>query len=161
MPKIISILLVSLLSLTMLGCSDTKISANAESVTQANTNAPASTANSKIKITVNGQTLIATLENNAAAKALLAKMPLTLPMQNLYDREMAYRFGANYLPTENLRSDNYQIGDIVYWPPRGSLVILYAQNGEQFTRQHLGHIDSGTEIFQNVGNTNVTWELLP
>lgn len=161
MSRITSIMLVSLLSLTILGCSGKQITANAEPNVPSKTNAVTTAAHSKIKIIVNGKILIATLENNAASKALLEKLPMTLPMLNLYDREMAYRFGADFLPTENLRSDNYQVGDIVYWPPRGSLVILYAQNGEQFTRQHLGHIDNGVEFLQNVGNTNVIWEVMP
>lgn len=113
----------------------------------------------RIKITVGDTQLYATLENNATTKALVEQMPLTLSMQDLYDREMCYRFGANALPTDSLRSDGYAVGDIAYWPPRGSLVILYAQNGEQFERAHLGHIDSGVELFENTGDVDVTFEL--
>ena len=113
----------------------------------------------RVKITVGDTQLYATLENNATTKALVEQMPLTLPMQDLYDREMCYRFGANALPTDSLRSDGYAVGDIAYWPPRGSLVILYAQNGEQFERAHLGHIDSGVELFENTGDVDVTFEL--
>lgn len=113
----------------------------------------------RIKITVGDTQLYATLENNATTKALVEQMPLTLSMQDLYDREMCYRFGANALPTDSLRSDGYAVGDIAYWPPRGSLVILYAQNGEQFERAHLGHIDSGVELFENTGDVDVIFEL--
>ena len=113
----------------------------------------------RVKITVGDTQLYATLENNATTKALVEQMPLTLSMQDLYDREMCYRFGANALPTDSLRSDGYAVGDIAYWPPRGSLVILYAQNGEQFERAHLGHIDSGVELFENTGDIDVTFEL--
>ena len=113
----------------------------------------------RVKITVGGTPLFATLENNATTKALVEKMPLTLPMEDLYDREMCYRFGAHALPTDSLRSDGYAVGDIAYWPPRGSLVILYAQNGEHFERAHLGHIDSGVELFKNTGDASVTFEL--
>lgn len=112
----------------------------------------------KVKITVGDTELIATLENNATTQALLDQMPMTLPMMDLYGREMCYRYGAYALPTDNLRSDGYEIGDIAYWAPGGSLVILYAQNGEQFERQHLGHIDSGVEIFENTGDVDVTFE---
>ena len=113
----------------------------------------------RVKITVGDTQLYATLENNATTKALVEQMPLTLSMQDLYDREMCYRFGANALPTDSLRSDGYAVGDIAYWPPRGSLVILYAQNGEKFERAHLGHIDSGVELFENTGDIDVTFEL--
>lgn len=114
----------------------------------------------QIKITVGDTELYATLEDNATTRALMEQMPMTLSMSDLYGREMCYRYGANALPTDSLRSDGYEVGDIAYWPPRGSLVILYAQNGEQFERQHLGHIDSGVEVFENTGDADVTFEVV-
>lgn len=116
--------------------------------------------NMQIKITVGDTELFATLEDNATTRALIEQMPMTLSMDDLYGREMCYRYGANALPTDNMHSDGYEVGDIAYWPPRGSLVILYAQNGEQFERQHLGHIESGVEIFETTGDTDVTFELV-
>ena len=101
----------------------------------------------KIKITVGDTELFATLEDNATTRELVSQMPVTLPMMDLYGREMCYRYGAYALPTDHLQSDGYKVGDIAYWAPGGSLVILYEQNGEHFERQHLGHIDSGVEIF--------------
>lgn len=113
----------------------------------------------RVKITVNGESMYAVLEDNATTRAIVAQMPVTLPMMDLYGREMCYRYGAYALPTENMRSDRYEVGDIAYWTPGGSLVILYEQNGERFERQHLGHIESGVEIFENTGDVNVTFEL--
>lgn len=114
----------------------------------------------RVKITVGDTELIATLENNATTQAIVRQMPMTLPMMDLYGREMCYRYGAYALPTDEMRSDGYEVGDIAYWAPGGSLVILYAQNGEQFERQHLGHIDSGVEVFENTGDVDVTFELM-
>lgn len=114
----------------------------------------------KIKITVGDTELFATLENNATTQAIIEQMPMTLPMMDLYGREMCYRYGAYALPTDNLQSDGYEVGDIAYWAPGGSLVILYKQNGEQFERQHLGHIDSGVEVFENTGDADVTFEVV-
>ena len=111
-----------------------------------------------IKITVGDTELTATLEDNATTQALLEQMPMTLSMQDLYGREMCYHYGAGALPTGTLRSDGYAVGDIAYWPPRGSLVILYAQNGEQFERQQIGHISEGVEIFETTGDADVTFE---
>lgn len=113
----------------------------------------------KVKITVGETELTATLEGNATTQAILEQMPMTLPMIDLYGREMCYRYGAYALPTDDLRSDGYEVGDIAYWAPGGSLVILYKQNGEQFERQHLGHIDSGVEVFENTGDVDVTFEV--
>lgn len=69
------------------------------------------------------------------------------------------RYGEGTFPTGKLREDKYKVGDIVYWPPAGSPVILYEQDGEEFERQHLGHIDSGAEIFKTTGDVDVTFEL--
>lgn len=113
----------------------------------------------QITITVGDTVLNAVLEKNATTDALVEQMPLTLSMLDLYGREMCYRYGAGALPTDTLRSAGYQVGDIAYWPPRGSLVILYAQNGEQFERQHLGHISEGVEVFETTGDTEVTFSL--
>ena len=114
----------------------------------------------QIKITVGDTELFATLEDNATTRALIEQMPMTLSMDDLYGREMCYRYGANALPTDSLRSDGYEVGDIAYWPPRGSLVILYEQNGEQFERQHIGHIREGVEVFATTGDAEVTFEMI-
>ena len=111
----------------------------------------------KINITVNGQTLAATLEDNPTTQALVQKLPLTFPMLNLYGREMCYRFDEA-LPTGTLTSANYEVGDLAYWPPRHSFVILYKQNGERFERQHLGRITSGdVNVFNSGANMEVTF----
>ena len=114
----------------------------------------------KVKITVGDTELTAVLENNSTTQALVEQMPMTLPMMDLYGREMCYRYGGGALPTDSLRSDRYEVGDLAYWPPAGSLVILYKQNGEEFERQHLGHIDEGVDVFSGIGDVDVTFELL-
>ena len=114
----------------------------------------------QIKITVGDTEFFATLEDNATTRAWMEEMPMTLSMSDLYDREMCYRYGNGTFPTDSLRSDGYEVGDLAYWPPMGSLVILYEQNGEQFERQHLGHIDSGVEVLANTGDVDVTFEIV-
>lgn len=112
----------------------------------------------RVKVTVGTTELFADLEDNVATQAWLQTLPVTLPMQNLYGREMCYRYGAGFLPTDELRSDGYAVGDIAYWPPRGSLVILYKQNGERFERQPMGHIDGDAEaVFSHADTVDVTF----
>ena len=102
--------------------------------------------------------LFADLEDNAATRAWFQPLPVTLPRQNLYGREMCYRYGAGSLPADELRSHGYDVGDIACWPPRGSLVILYGQNGERFERQHMGHIDGDAEaVFSHADTVDVTF----
>ncbi len=114
--------------------------------------------NFNIKIKVGNKELTATLQNNATSRAFVAKLPLTLPMLDLYDREMCYRF-TDALPTDNVKNRGYKVGEIVYWPPMHSFVIMYAQNGEHFDMQLLGKIDSGVETFKTTGDTDVTFSL--
>ena len=118
-----------------------------------------SAALTKIKITAGEHVMTGTLYDNAMARALAEKLPLTVPMVNLYSREMCYHF-PDALPTDNVRSAGYEVGEIVYWPPRHSLVILYEQNGEVFDMQKIGRIDSGVEVFKKTENVDVTLELI-
>lgn len=112
-----------------------------------------------VRIRVGDRELSAKLNRNETTEALVEQMPMTLPMMNLYGREMCYRFGEGALPADHLRDDGYQVGDIAYWPPAGSLVILYAQNGEHFERVQIGHIDEDIDFFEELDQTDVTFEL--
>jgi hypothetical protein len=114
----------------------------------------------KVKITADNTTLMATLLDNATSRAFFAKLPLTVKMDDLYSREKCYHF-PEALPTDNVRTTGYEVGEIIYWPPRHSFVIMYVQNGERFSMQKVGHIDSGVEIFKNTGDVMVTFEVIP
>lgn len=113
----------------------------------------------RIKVTVKGIELYANLLDNATTRELIEMLPLTLPMMDLYDREMCYRF-EEALSTDNLQSNAYQVGEIAYWAPGHSFVILYEQNGERFERQTLGYFEDSVEIFETTGDVDVTIELV-
>lgn len=114
----------------------------------------------KVKVTVNNQVLTATFINNATTRSLISKFPLTVPMQDLYSRELVYRF-PDPLPANETQTIGYEVGDISYWTPRHSFVIFYRQNGEVIGNlQKIGRFDSGVEIFSQTGNADVTFELL-
>ena len=113
----------------------------------------------RIKITVNGRELTAVLTDNATTRAFVEKLPVTLPMQDLYGREMCYRF-PDALPTDNVSVSGYEVGEIVYYPPMHSFVIMYAQNGERFSMQKLGRIETGVEMFDGIGDVDVSFALM-
>ena len=113
----------------------------------------------KLKIIVGDKVLFATLEDNATVRAFLAKLPTTLSMENLYGREMCYRYGAGGLAEAATRNDGYDVGDIIYWPPRGSFVLLYKQNGEEFERVQIGHIDGDISFFDDGNDMEIRFEL--
>lgn len=103
--------------------------------------------------------LTAQLEDNATTQELISRMPFTIQMDNLYSREMCHRYGRGGLPTDNAKDRSYRVGDISYWPPMGSLVILYEQNGEVFEQQPIGHIDSDVSFFSRISSAEVTFQL--
>lgn len=112
-----------------------------------------------IKLTVNDSiSLIAQFYDNKTTQALIKKMPFTIQMENLYGREMCHRYGRGGLPIENAKNQNYKIGDISYWPPMGSLVILYEQNGEIFEQQKIGHIDADVSFFNKLSSAEIKFE---
>lgn len=111
-----------------------------------------------ITITAGNRTIRAKLNNNEAAKQLWKSLPRTFPMKNLYGREMCFRMGAGSLPIKQARNTGYQVGDISYWPPMGSLVILYKQNGEVFEQQPIGHIDEDVSFFDGMPDTDIRFE---
>lgn len=92
-----------------------------------------------VEIKIDGKAYSAVLFDNATGWAIRRMLPLKLEMADLYGRELCYRFDAP-LPTDNVAYTGYGIGEIVYWPPRHSFVIMYAQNGEMFDMQKIGKI---------------------
>lgn len=113
----------------------------------------------KIKISAGGQALSATLIDNATSRALISKFPLSIPMRDLYSREMCHHF-EEPLPASEVETSGYEIGDIIYWTPRHSFVIMYEQNGERINNlQKIGRIESGVELFKTTGDIEITLEL--
>ena len=110
----------------------------------------------RIIVAIQGKNLYATLDENPASRSLYERLPLTFRMRNLYDREVSCNLPYT-LPTGQLSANNYRVGDIIYLPSRRVLAILYKQNGLRFQRQHLGHIDSGVEVFETTGDIEVTF----
>lgn len=109
-------------------------------------------------ITIGEHQIKAKLYDNKAARQLYDSLPLTYRMMNLYGREMCYRMGSGSLPTDEAADTAYKIGDISYWPPAGSLVILYKQNGEVFEQQPIGHTDDDLSFLEGMNDTDITWE---
>lgn len=113
----------------------------------------------KVDVIVGNHTLKATFINNDTTKALVSKFPLTISMMDLYSREMCYRF-KDPLPANEAGTSGYEVGDIVYWTPRHSFVVMYEQNGEVISNlQKIGHIDSEVELFRTTGDTDVTFKI--
>lgn len=103
------------------GCgSDTASAKSASAASAAVSAAPAKSQNKSgesavkkseeriIRITAGSHVIHAKLYDNAAARALWDKMPVTYSMQNLYNREMCFRMGAGSLPTKEAKDTGYK-----------------------------------------------------
>lgn len=88
------------------------------------------------------------------ARALYSKLPLMLDLQDLYGRELCHRF-REALPAREVEMRGYEVGEVVYWPPRHSFVILYRQNGEAFDMQSIGRVESGIDELVALGDATV------
>lgn len=109
-------------------------------------------------ITCNGKTIEATMYDNATTRAIRERLPLKLDMLDLYGREMTYRF-TDALPTDDVNDCGFEKGEIVYYPPMHSFVIMYAKDDEQFEMQKLGYITntSDVDVMNGIGDTEMTF----
>jgi hypothetical protein len=115
----------------------------------------------KVRITVGETELIATFADNATSQALIEKMPMTLPMMDLYGREMCYRFTGEDIPAEEAQYGSFDVGKILYWTPWRSFVIVYAESGEEIDDlQYVGMIEEGVDVFADTGDIDVTFETI-
>lgn len=113
-----------------------------------------------VEIIVNNDIrLTAQFADNVTTRELISRMPFTINMDNLYSREMCHRYGRGGLPIDDAKDRSYKVGDISYWPPMGSLVILYKQNGEIFEQQPIGHVDSDVNFFSKLGSSQITFRV--
>ena len=122
-------------------------------------NEPNESGEYQMRITVGDTVLIADMYDNETAAAIREMLPLSLPMMDLYGREMCYRF-TDALPASGAATTGYEVGEIVYYPPMHSFVIMYAQNGEHFQMQKLGKITGDVSVFDGIGDVTVSFEIV-
>lgn len=125
---------------------------NTESTSKINSTEETNT----MKITIGNNELTATLVNNSsteALKAMLAKGPLSINMQDYGNMEKVGRFPQS-LP-RNDKSITTEAGDLILYQGN-AFVIYYAPNSWNFTR--LGKIDNITSqrLKEILGKGNVT-----
>lgn len=115
----------------------------------------------KIKISVAGKVLTATLVDNETARDFVSLLPLNLSLNDLFGRE---KFGnlPKALSEKGARTHAYEVGDIAYWSPAHDVAIYYRQDSESIPSPGIipiGKIDGGTEVFNVPASVKVTIEL--
>jgi hypothetical protein len=84
----------------------------------------------RVRITVAGKSIVATLASSEAARDFASLLPLTLVMNDLFRRE---KFAP--LPRasseQGKRTHDFSVGTIGYWPGGPDVAIFYRHDGER------------------------------
>lgn len=109
-----------------------------------------------IKITAGGRTFTADIEETETGKAFLAKLPLTLDMNDLNGNEK-YSYGVS-LPRADRYFETIAAGDLMLYS--GSCVVLFYGSAGGYSYTRIGRL-KGTEGLKEAlggGNIRVTFE---
>lgn len=113
----------------------------------------------KLRLTVDGKTVMITLYDTPAARALYERLPLELTFEDFNQIEKI-SYLSSKLPTEGEPdSCDPDVGDFCLYAPWGNLSIFYKDFRVSKGLIRLGHIDSGLEeIAHQNENFSVTLE---
>lgn len=112
----------------------------------------------KLKITIGSTSFTATLEDNAAATAFKALLPLTIRMSELNGNEKYFYLDKN-LPTASTRPGTIRTGDLMLYGAN-CLVVFYKTFSSSYSYTRLGRIDnpSGLEAALGSGSAAIIFE---
>lgn len=113
-----------------------------------------------LKITAGSASFNATLENNAAATAFKALLPMTINMSELNGNEKFFYLSGN-LPTASSNPGTIRTGDLMLYG--GScLVLFYETFSTSYSYTRLGRIGnpSGLASALGSGSATVTFEIV-
>jgi len=115
----------------------------------------------KIKITIGGKVVTATLVDNETARDFVSLLPLNLSLSDLFGREK-YGDLPKALSRNGPRKNRYEVGDVAYWSPDHQFAVYYHQDGNSIPSPGIipiAKIDTGVEAFNVPGSVKVTIEL--
>lgn len=108
----------------------------------------------KLKITVGNHVFTATLLDNTTTAAFIAKLPLTLKMNELNGNEK-YGDLAGKLPTNAANPGTIKSGDLMLYGTN-ILVLFYKTFPTSFSYTRLGNIDNPEGLSDALGSGDVT-----
>lgn len=112
----------------------------------------------KIRLTINGSTTTATLEDNPSVRDFLAMLPMTLTLDD-YNATEKIAYLPRKLSTQGAPAGiEPQVGDITYYAPWGNVALFYQDFGYSSGLIRLGHFDAGVDLLKAQGNLKITIE---
>ena len=138
-------------TILLTGCGENS-AANSATVTAEKISVTEAKTLDTIKISVNGQTFTATLEDNPTARAFAEKLPIEADMQELHGNEK-YFYLSSDLPSNSSRVGKISSGDLMLFGDN-CVVIFYKDFSTSYSYTRLGKINSA-DLEKILGNGNV------
>jgi hypothetical protein len=110
----------------------------------------------KIRLIVEGTSLIATLDDTEAARDFVSLLPLTLPLADYASTEKISDLPRSLSTTSAPAGAAASAGDIAYYAPWGNLALFYRDFGYSSGLVKLGRIDAGAEVLRRPGPLTAT-----
>lgn len=114
----------------------------------------------KIRLKIDGKAPVtATLTDNPASRDFASLLPLKLTMKDLFGREK-YAHLPRPISDAAPRTETYEVGQVVYWPPGPDVAVYYRHDGQSIDGGVivLGKVDAGVDALNVRGTVNVTIE---
>ena len=112
----------------------------------------------KIRLIVEGTSLIGTLDDTETARDFASLLPLTLTLEDYASTEKISDLARKLSTTGAPAGTAASAGDIAYYAPWGNLALYYRDFGYSSGLVKLGRIDAGTEVLDRPGPLTATIE---
>ena len=114
----------------------------------------------KVRITVGGAPITASLIDNATSRAFASLLPLTLTLTDYAATEKISDLPRRLTTDGSPAGVDPAVGDIAYFAPWGILALFHRDAGYAAGLIKLGTIDSGIEALSMAGPLAATIELI-
>jgi hypothetical protein len=110
----------------------------------------------KIRLTIDGKTIDALLDDHAASRDFLSLLPLKLTLRDYASTEKIADLPKKLSTSGAPAGYAPQVGDLAYYAPWGNLSIFYRNFGYSGGLVRLGRIEGGVEALDGIDMVDVT-----
>lgn len=112
----------------------------------------------QIRMTINGQSLTASLDDSATSRDFISLLPMTIELADYAATEKIAYLPRKLATAGAPAGADPSVGDIAYYEPWGNLVIYYKDFGYSNGLIKLGRIDTDVKVLSVPGPLTVTIE---